>query len=155
MDSQAELALNVVLAITSAVGAGIAIWQAVVAKGARDDAEVHARRALEIAERQSAAQEAIAARLKPAPWSDLINVSGQLYATKNTSGEALTITNVSVTPDSAFPMFKPRTPIPSTLQPGDAFRAMLVGRYGLAIDTVVVEWTAASGETGTTRLAKP
>lgn len=150
----ANTALNVVLAVASVAAAGVAIGQAVAAKHARDDADEYAKAALAHSQRQVAAQESIAARLRPDPWGDLTLVSGQLYMTKNTSGETLRVTSVGVTPGKAQGLFRPRTPVPSDVRPGEAFRAMLLGRYGLSIDTVVIHWTDESGTEGVTRLSK-
>jgi hypothetical protein len=133
--------IAVVAAAAAVVAAGVAIFQAIEARKARSGAEEAQNETSELLRRQVAAQEQLASvASRRNPWSTARNVSGKLYAITNSSGRPIALEALATTPEQARDLVTPRTPIPSVLQAGEQFRAIVLGRMGLSVTSLRLTW---------------
>ncbi|WP_341945318.1 hypothetical protein [Microbacterium sp. LWH11-1.2] len=146
MDPAAALVLNVVLAVTSVVGAGVAIWQALDARHSKRDAEAAvsaAQRAAAASERQAVAAEKSVSlqeeQSKPKPWTAK-HVSGDLYAFVNNLTEVLRVHRVEPFPEGSD-ILRLRLSPDGLYQPGDRLEFMYSSKFSNAPHKLVLHWS--------------
>ncbi|GGM41951.1 hypothetical protein [Microbacterium saperdae] len=145
MDPAAALALNVVLAVTSVVGAGVAVWQALSARHSREEAEA----ALESAERAAAASERQAAAAErsvqlqeeasqPDPWSAKY-VVGDTYACVSNARRPMIVTQMRAEPPGSS-IYWSHVAEGHRYEPGDRLQFMYSTKDPDAPHKIVLEW---------------
>jgi len=139
--------IGLVGGIAALIGAGVAIWQAVDARHARDEARQSSEEAAEVAAESVAAwksiaesQKVVALAHRPKAWSEAKRGSGDLWTVRNTSERPLSVLRIDVTPDNAAPLLRVEGSLPRRFKPGELLELYAEARLGLSIRIVTIVW---------------
>ncbi|MCJ1706897.1 hypothetical protein [Microbacterium sp. VKM Ac-2923] len=128
-------------------GAGVAIWQAIDARRARDEARKSSADAAALAadsnaawQRIAAAQEVVAQAHRPKAWSDVKRGPGDLRTFRNTSERPIVVTRLDVTPQEAQPLLRVEGELPRRFKAGELLEIYTEARLGLSIRIVTIIW---------------
>ena len=129
------------------VGAGVAIWQAIDARRARDEARQSSEEAAVVAAESAAAwksiaesQKVVALAHRPKAWSEAKRGSGNLWTVRNTSERPISVVQIDVTPDNAAPLLRVEGSLPRRFKPGALLELYTEARLGLSIRIITIVW---------------
>lgn len=129
------------------LGAGVASWQAIEARRARDEAKRSSAEAAALAERSNAAwqriadaQEVVAQAHRPKAWGVLKRGTGDLWTIRNTSERAIIVDRIDVKPEPAQPLLQVDEALPHQFRAGELLEFFARARHSLTIRTINIVW---------------
>lgn len=129
------------------IGGGVAVWQAVSARGARRDAQAasadaatRAGEANEALHRMAAAQESIATASRPSAWGVPAALGGDVWAIRNSSGRPIVLLRVEASPAEAQPLLEIGGTLPRQFPPGDLLEFAAHARLSLSVRIITLVW---------------
>jgi len=129
-------------------GAGVAIWQAIDARRARDEARESSAEAAALAadsnaswQRIATAQEIVAQAHRPKAWGVPKRGQGDLWTIRNTSERAIVVERIDVKPEGAAEsLLEVDGVIPRLFRAGELLEFMAHARLTLSIRTITIVW---------------
>jgi len=139
--------IGLISGIAAIAAAGVAIWHALDARRARDEAKKSSAQAAALAEKSNAAwqriadaQEVVAQAHRPKAWSVPKPGSGDLWTIRNTSERAIIVDRIDVKPADAQPLLEVENPLPGRFRAGELLELFARSRYTLAIRMITIVW---------------
>jgi hypothetical protein len=133
--------------IAAVIGAGVAIWQAIDARRARNEARRSSDAAARVAAESAAAwqsiaesQKAVALAHRPKAWSEAKRGTGDLWNVRNTSERAINVARIDVTPPNAAPLLRVEGSLPRRFKRGELLEFYAEALMGLSIRIVTIIW---------------
>lgn len=129
------------------VGAGVAIWQAIDARRARNEARQASSEAAALAAESNAAwnsiaesQKVVAQAHRPKAWSTTKHHSGDLWTIRNTSERPIVVESLVATPENTQTLLEPEGIIPRSFKAGELLEFYARSRFTLSIRKVTLVW---------------
>lgn len=139
--------VGLISGIAAIAAAGIAIWQALDARRARDEAKKSSTEAAALAEKSNTAwqriadaQEVVAQAHRPKAWGVPKRGSGDLWIIRNTSERTILVDRIDVRPADAQPLLEVENSLPSRFRAGEILELFARSRYTLAIRSITIVW---------------
>lgn len=139
--------VGLISGIAAIAAAGVAIWQALEARRARDEAKESSAEAAALAEKSNTAwqriadaQEVVAQAHRPKAWGVPKQGSGDLWTIRNTSERAIVVERIEVKPTDAQPLLELEGSLPAQFRAGELLELFARSRYTLAIRSITIIW---------------
>ncbi|MEV8167973.1 hypothetical protein AB0O70_08585 [Microbacterium paraoxydans] len=133
--------------VAAIAGAVVAIWQAIDARRARDEAKRSSVDAASLAEQSNAAwqriasaQEIVAQAHRPKAWGVPRLGLGDLWAIRNTSERTIVVDRIDAKPEAAQPLLQVHEALPQKFRAGELLEFYARARHSLAIRTITIVW---------------
>lgn len=133
--------------VAGIIGGIVAIWQAFVARKARQeaqtasaDAAARASEANAALHRMATAQESIATASRPSAWGVPTSLGGDVWAIRNSSGRPIVLLRVEASPAETQPLLEIGGTLPRQLPPGDLLEFAARARLSLSIRIITLVW---------------
>ena len=135
------------------IGAGVAIWQAIEARRARNEARELSRDTAAVAAEANSmwksiaeSQKVVAQAHRPKAWGIPRHGRGDYWTIRNTSERGIVVERIDIKPEAAAFLLELEGTLPQLFRAGELIEFFARARLSLSIRSITVTWKFQNGD---------